>query len=119
MRTSSPYKQFAPLLLIAVSLTVAACGRSTAIVDPTAEPPPAATATDEPLPPAHPASGLTFSTYEGTWLIDARADVVLLTDQSMARFSPDGKWIAYEAEDPAAGTTDIWLIERASGDVRN
>ncbi|MCJ7567717.1 MAG: hypothetical protein MUO58_09275 [Anaerolineales bacterium] len=119
MRTSSPYKQFAPLLLIAVSLTVAACGRSTAIVDPTAEPPPAATSTDEPLPPAHPASGLTFSTYEGTWLIDARADVVLLTDQSMARFSPDGKWIAYEAEDPAAGTTDIWLIERASGDVRN
>jgi len=126
LRTPGPYKQFAPLLLIAASLTIAACGRSVASVDPsgeelnaTTDPAPIATASDELVPPAHPASGLTFSTYEGTWLIDSRADVVLLTDQSMARISPDGQWIAYEAEDTTAGTSDIWLLERASGDVRN
>ncbi len=126
MRTPSPSKQLVPLLLIAASLTIAACGRSVASVDPsgedvdlTTEPAPIATATDEPLAPAHPASGLTFSTYEGTWLIDALANVVLLTGQAMARSSPDGQWIAYEAEDSTAGTSDIWLIEKASGDVRN
>ena len=119
MRTSGLDRQLAPLLLIAASLTMAACGRSTAIVDPTPEPQPGATATDEPLPPAHPVSGLTFSTNEGTWLIDARADVVLLTGQAMARISPDGQWIAYEAEDPTTGISDIWLIEKATGEVRN
>ncbi|MCK5054304.1 MAG: PD40 domain-containing protein [Anaerolineales bacterium] len=112
-------KQIILVLLIAASLTIAACGRSAAIVDPTPEPQPAATATDEPPPPAHPASGLTFSTAEGTWLIDARADVVLLTGHALARISPNGQWIAYEAEDSTAGASDIWLIERASGDVRN
>ncbi len=126
MRTSGLYKQLASLLLITASLTITACGRSPARVDPggvevspTTVSEPIATETGVPLPPAHPASGLTFSTYEGTWLIDAQAEVVLLTDQSMARISPDGQWIAYEAEDLTAGTSDIWLIERASGDVRN
>ncbi|MGB2894549.1 MAG: hypothetical protein WBB65_00120 [Anaerolineales bacterium] len=126
MRTPSSSKQLAPLLLIAASLIIAACGRSTASVvpsgeeiTPTTEPAPIATEIAEPLPPAHPASGLTFSTYEGTWLIDALAQVVLLTDQSMARISPDGQWIAYEAEDPATGDLDIWLVEKATGKLRN
>jgi len=126
MRTPSPFRQLAPLLLIAASLTMAACGRSAASVDPSGEEDslpteatPVLTATDVPLPPAHPASGLTFSTGEGTWLIDALAQVVLLTDHSMARVSPDGQWIAYEAGDLAAGTADIWLVEMATGEVRN
>lgn len=119
MRTPSPSKQLAPLLLIAASLTIAACGRSVASVDPSGEEINPTTETDEPLAPAHPAAGLTFSTYEGTWLIDARADVVLLTGQSMARISPDGQWIAYEAEDSTAGTSDIWLVEMGTGAVRN
>jgi hypothetical protein len=126
MRASGLYKQLAPLLLIAVSLTIAACGRSPASIDPSSEdvsaktePESISTATEVPHPPAHPASGLTFSTGDGTWLIDALANVVLLTGQAMARSSPDGQWIAYEAEDSTAGTSDIWLIEKASGDVRN
>jgi Tol biopolymer transport system component len=37
----------------------------------------------------------------------------------MARVSPDGQWIAYEAEDSTAGSSDIWLIEKATGEIRN
>jgi len=126
MRMPSSSKQLASLLLIAASLTIAACGRSTASVDPSGEdvtpmtePAPVATEVDEPFSSAHPASGLTFSTNEGTWLIDAEADVVLLIEESRARISPDGQWIAYEAEDPATGVLDIWLIEKATGKLRN
>ncbi len=119
MRTPRVNKQLAPLLLIAASLTITACGGFAESVDPTTELSPAATATDVPQPPAHPASGLTFSTFEGTWLINAQAEVVLLTNQSMARISPDGQWIIYEAEDPTAGTADIWLVERATGEIQN
>ena len=118
-RTPRVNKQVTPLLLIAASLTITACGGFAESVDPTTELSPAATATDVPQPPAHPASGLTFSTFEGTWLINAQAEVVLLTNQSMARISPDGQWIIYEAEDPTAGTADIWLVERATGEIQN
>ena len=126
MRTPTSKKQFALLLLIAVSLAIAACGPSITSddpsgeeVNPTTEPALIATATAEPLPPAHPASGLTFSTYEGTWLIDALAQVVLLTGESMARKSPDGQWLAYEVEDATTGDLDIWLVEMATGKARN
>jgi len=71
MRTPSPFRQLAPLLLIAASLTMAACGRSAASVDPSGEEDslpteatPVLTATDVPLPPAHPASV--------TWLRELR-----------------------------------------------
>ncbi len=126
MRIAGPNKKLTPLLLIAVPLAIAACGRFAVIVDPsgeevnpTAEPAPIATETDVPLPPAHPAAGLTFSRYDGTWLIDGLGQVVLLTGQSMAQKSPDGQWLAYELEDTTTGDLDIWLVEMATGEARN
>jgi hypothetical protein len=69
--------------------------------------------------PAHAASGLTFSTSEGLWLIDAQGAVRLLVNQPCARLSADGTQVVYQAEDPSTFMNDIWLLDLATGNSSN
>jgi Tol biopolymer transport system component len=119
-----------PLLVLAV--TLAGCGTAEIGVETdkgsvrateeassvvTSEPSP--TATQTPVEPAHPASGLTFSNAEGTWWIDVQGEIQLLIDQSWAWLSPDAGRVVYEVEDAETGMHDIWLLELTSGERRN
>lgn len=121
-------------LTLAISLLVASCGIFEADLEPgdeviiqpdddislvTEVPTPVALETEVPPPPAHRASGLILSNSDGTWWIDREGEIQLLIDKSLARFSPDGKWIAYGEEDPATTMDDIWLMEVATGLRKN
>jgi Tol biopolymer transport system component len=121
-------------LTLAFSLLVASCGIFEANLEPgdeviiqpdddislvTEVPTPVALETEVPPPPAHRASGLILSNSDGTWWIDREGEIQLLIDKSLARFSPDGKWIAYGEEDPATTMDDIWLMEVATGLRKN
>jgi Tol biopolymer transport system component len=121
-------------LTLAISLLVASCGIFEADLEPGDEViiqpdddislvtevlTPVALETEVPPPPAHRASGLILSNSDGTWWIDREGEIQLLIDKSLARFSPDGKWIAYGEEDPATTMDDIWLMEVATGLRKN
>jgi WD40 repeat protein len=121
-------------LTLTISLLVASCGIFEADLEPgdevinqpdddislvTEMPTPVALETEVPPPPAHRASGLILSNSDGTWWIDREGEIQLLIDKSLARFSPDGKWIAYGEEDPATTMDDIWLMEVATGLRKN
>ncbi len=121
-------------LTLAISLLVASCGIFEAELEPgddvidqpdddislvTELPTPVVLETEVPPPPAHRASGLIFSNSDGTLWINRQGEVQLLIDRSLARFSPDGTWIAYGEEDPATNMDDIWLMEIATGLRKN
>ena len=120
-------------LTVAISLLVASCSRSEVDLEPGDEvinqpdddtslvtelPTPVVVETEVPPAPVHRASGLTFSNSDGTWWINRQGEIQLLINKSLARTSPDGKWIAYVEEDPATYMDDIWLMEVAT-DLRN
>jgi Tol biopolymer transport system component len=68
---------------------------------------------------AHPLAGLTFSTGQGFWLVDAQGVPQLLVDQSRGHLSPDGQYLAYQAPDAQGGADDIWTMDLANGEKRN
>ena len=39
-------------------------------------------------------------------------------DKGSPNWSPDGKWVAYDAQDPATGIWQIWMVESAGGTAR-
>jgi Tol biopolymer transport system component len=82
-------------------------------------PTPVVLETEEPLAPAHPASGLIFTNADGTWMIDRQGEVQVLIDKDLALPSPDGNWIVYVEEDPTTYMGDIWLMEVSTGERRN
>jgi len=86
---------------------------------PTELPTPVVLETDVPPPPAHIASGLRFTNDDGTWWIDREGALRMLIDKQYARPSLDGKWIAYEEEDPITYMADIWLMDTTTGERRN
>jgi Tol biopolymer transport system component len=119
------------LALCMFALTITACGTLEVEVEPeptspavdsdvieTSEPapPPTEVPTQEPIVPAHIASGLTLNNADGLWWVDAQGEVQLLVDQTYAQLSPDGDWIVYEAEDPETYMNDLWLLELATGE---
>jgi Tol biopolymer transport system component len=75
--------------------------------------------TEAPLPPAHPASGLTFTNADGTWWINYAGELELLIDETLAQRSTDGKLFAYVAEDPVTYMGDVWLMDVSTGERRN
>jgi hypothetical protein len=60
-------------------------------------------------------SGLSFSTADGLWRVNASGGIDLLVDQSSARLSPDSQRVAYLSPDPESGVEDVWLLDLASG----
>jgi WD40 repeat protein len=124
------------ILVLALGATtlIASCGRAANSPDPTDEriddgkeetvihsetSTPAVIETEAPLPPAHPASGLTFTNADGTWWINRAGELELLIDETLALRSPDGKLYAYIAEDPATYMGDVWLMDVSTGERRN
>jgi hypothetical protein len=132
MRKGNRSKQMIQVLVyLVLAMFVTACGPSTDIGDEpvatieeptqasTLVPTPIAQPTATPLPPAHPASGLTFSNFEGLWWINRQGGVELLIDQTWGVVSQDGKRVLYELTDPETNLNDIWLLEIATGERVN
>jgi Tol biopolymer transport system component len=68
---------------------------------------------------AHPLAGLTFSTGQGFWLVDAQGVPQLLVDQPRGHLSPDGQRLTYQAPGAQGGADDIWTMDLANGEKRN
>ena len=78
-----------------------------------------AAAEEDPAPPAHDASGLMFTNFEGTWWVNWDGEVDLLTEAEWAVRSDDGLWYAYSSTNPDTDMADIFTMNVASGEVRN
>ena len=130
-----PSRRFRVCLILAFVMTlfITSCGTAEVTLEPsetaiepgdqgplaTESPTPVVLATGSPSPPAHQASGLIFTNFDGTWWIDRGGEVQLLIDEELALPSPDGEWIVYVEEDPASYKGDIWLMEVSTGSRRN
>jgi len=117
---------------IIVSILLGACTGSAPPPQPPAETPPSSAPTSAsatavaPSSPAespgaevHPLAGLTFSTGEGFWLVDAQGVPQLLVEQARAHLSPDGRRVAYQAPGTDGGADDIWMMDLATGEEQN
>lgn len=96
----------------------AQAGEGTGVENPTRTPVTQPTPTVAPLPPAHPASGLTFSNAEGTWWVDWEGEVALLTDEIVEAFSPDWRQGLYVESGPESPLGDIWIVDLVTGEKR-
>lgn len=124
----------AVMLILGAAVFLTACATQDAVVEPVAqpkvthapddspavteEPMPRATDTEMPPTPNHPASGLTFSSAEGTWWINWEGEVVLLIDVIIEDFAPDWGHGLYIESGPESPLGDIWMINLATGEKR-
>ena len=128
---SGSLRQFAAGTLF-ISLLLSACSGAapaatpTGVVGTTSAPPTAPVVAPDPSAPtqvpeaeAHPLAGLTFSTAQGFWLVDAQGVPQLLVDQSRGHLSPDGQRLVYQAPGTQGGADDIWTMDLANGEQRN
>jgi Tol biopolymer transport system component len=60
-------------------------------------------------------SGLTYSTDDGTWLVEADGRSRLIIDQPQAALSADGTQVVYSLGDES----DLWITDLITGEVRN
>ena len=126
--------QVSLILMLIIIVFVASCGPFVADREPSGDtniqlddqdslvtelPTPVVFVTELPPSPAHPASGLIFTNFDGTWWIDGQGEVQLIIDVELANLSPDGKWIVYVEEDPTTFMGDIWLMEVSTGVRQN
>jgi len=116
---------FISALLSACSGTAPAA-TTTGVAGPTSAPTSASVASPDPSAPtqvpeeeAHPLAGLTFSTAQGFWLVDAQGVPQLLVDQSRGHLSPDGQHLVYQAPGAQGGADDIWTMDLANGERRD
>ncbi|HLC35036.1 MAG TPA: hypothetical protein VJJ70_08575, partial [Anaerolineales bacterium] len=116
---------FISLMLSACSGAVPAA-TTTGVAGPTSAPTSSSVASPDPSAPtqvpeeeAHPLAGLTFSTAQGFWLVDAQGVPQLLVDQSRGHLSPDGQRLVYQAPGAQGGADDIWTMDLANGERRD
>ena len=115
-----------------ISLLLSACSGAapaatlTGVAGPTRAPTSASGMAPDPSAPTqvpeaqvHPLAGLTFSTAQGFWLVDAQGVPQLLVDQSRGHLSPDGQRLVYQAPGAQGGADDIWTMDLANGEQRN
>jgi Tol biopolymer transport system component len=72
-----------------------------------------------PQTPVHKASGLVLGSQSETFYVDVAGQVVTLVDQPHAQLNSTHDQVLFAREEPSSGMSDIWLLDKVSGEERN